>query len=167
MILKRTNFLSLNKCDKTGYIYVSESWTDDRKVAVLPFMSGGKYLVRFEKIPCWDLNSLQLCSLTGSAEKGIDFKRAAVAEIQEETGYLVTAQDLIELGTARPSKFISSVYHLYGVCLDGKEHGEENPDDDLEAQAHWSWASANKLIESEDPLLALMFLRLVNVTRKG
>lgn len=145
-----------------GYVYSHESRCQGRIVALLPYRDADdvrEYLVKSEMTPCWGFAQV-LSSITGGYEGG-DIEDDAVREMLEETGYTITRDELIPLGTSYASKSADTVYTLFSVDLTGREPGEAIGDGSrVEAESAALWMNTAELADVQDPQVALMWLRL-------
>ena len=145
-----------------GYVYSHETRCGGRIVAVLPCRDapgGREYLVKSEVTPCWGFDQV-LSAITGGYEGG-DIEDDAVREMLEETGYVITRDELIPLGESFASKSADTVYSLFSVDLTGREAGEAAGDGTrLEAESAAVWVDAVTLATLRDPQLAVMYMRL-------
>lgn len=82
-----------------------------------------EYLVRVEHCPC-HTETLDRTSLTGGIESGSTPLETAVKELKEESGYVVDAEDMIDLGWMFPTKQSSDKVYLFAVDLHDKPCGE-------------------------------------------
>jgi 8-oxo-dGTP pyrophosphatase MutT (NUDIX family) len=149
-----------------GFVYSRETRCDGRIVAVLPYRYDSAYpsvLLHSENNPAWGWGP-NLASFTGGQE-GDDAAENAAREVREESGYQVRAEQLIALGTCRGVKSVDTVYSLFAVNLDGVELGELDPDSLLEASEHPEWVTWGEAMESPDPLVSVMMLRLQRFAR--
>jgi len=144
-----------------GYVYSHEKISDGKVVAMLPYRKSSddyEFLLRSEVTPCWGMQHF-VSSTTGKVDKGETPIQTAVRELKEEAGYSVKEKDMIPLGTSFSSKSSDTVNYLFSVDLADKKKGEVTTDGtELEAKAHNFWTDQ---IESEDPLVAVMFCRLI------
>jgi 8-oxo-dGTP pyrophosphatase MutT (NUDIX family) len=150
-----------------GYVFSHETRCQGRIVAVLPYRdvhdgAGGfdrEYLVKSEMTPCWGFDQV-LSAITGGYEGG-DIEDDAVREMLEETGYVVTRDELVPLGVSFASKSSDTVYSLFTVDLTGREAGEAIGDGSrLESESAAVWLSVAELVPLMDPQVAVMYLRL-------
>lgn len=145
-----------------GYVFSHETRCQGRIVAVLPYRetpAGRVYMVRQETTPCWSMEQ-QLSAVTGGYEGG-DIEDDAVREVAEETGYLITRAELLDLGESYGSKSSDTVYRLFAVDLTGKTPGAAASDGSrLEAEGSTAWLLDNALAHVKDPQVALMYVRL-------
>lgn len=145
-----------------GYVFSHETRCQGRIVAVLPYRetpTGRVYMVRQETTPCWSMEQ-QLSAVTGGYEGG-DIADDAVREVAEETGYVITCDDLIDLGESYASKSSDTVYSLFAVDLTGRTPGAAAGDGSrLEAEGSTAWLLDNALAHVKDPQVALMYVRL-------
>lgn len=145
------------------YTYMHQKKCDGKAVAVLGYSESPlSPLGRFERVPCHN-DGVSLCALTGMVDGGEDFKTAAAREFEEESGVKVDEKELEDLGEIRPSKASDTVVHLYAVKIpkrDGKLTGKGDGTKG-EQGAFCSFVSVNDSINSKDPLLATMVVRLL------
>lgn len=161
-------WLSVNKKtmdNGSEYIYSNSPWCKSNGIAILPFRKAKdgypEFLGRFEICPAHS-DEIELCSITGGMDKeGESPALTAVRELIEEGGYKVPLENVISLGTVRPSKSSDSTNHLFAVNLDnGAEEVEAVGDGTLgEEGAYCSWISLEELVDAKDPLLHSIFLR--------
>jgi 8-oxo-dGTP pyrophosphatase MutT (NUDIX family) len=152
-----------------GYVYSHETRCRGRIVAVLPYRAVAlagrpvrEYLVKSEMTPCWGFDQV-LSAITGGYEGG-GIEDDAVREMLEETGYAITRDELIPLGTSFASKSADTVYSLFSVDLTGREAGEAIGDGArLEAESAAVWVDAVTLATLSDPQLAVMCMRIPGV----
>lgn len=156
------------------YVYAHSEWCNSEGVAVLPYRTFinnedwgyvvKEFLGRFEICPAHS-DMVELCSITGGMDKeGESPAFTAMRELIEEAGYKVPVEELIYLGTAKPSKASDTTVHLFGVNLDSVnvEEVEAVGDGTLgEEGAYCSWIKRSELVKAKDPLLHTMFMRLL------
>lgn len=90
-------------------------------VAVLPVSEGKVGLIRVFRHPLgrWSWEAIK-----GHVEQGEDVRVAAVRELQEESGLLVAAKDLIDFGAVSPEAgVIKARTRLFAAVLTGKTVG--------------------------------------------
>jgi hypothetical protein len=144
-----------------GYDFVHEIRCNGEIISILPFrMNAGKkeYLIRHEVTPCWGMEPV-VASITGGCD-GDGPLEDARRELEEEAGYSVDKDEIIELGVCRGTKSSDTVYHIFTVDLTGKEKSNSNGDgSELEAKAWCEWVSefADDL---QDPMLAVALVRM-------
>lgn len=153
------------------YIFASAPWSGSEGVAILPYREieteGGfshkEFLGRFEICPAHS-DDVELCSITGGMDKeGESPAFTARRELIEEAGYEAPVELFKYLGTVRPSKASDNTMHLFAVNLDNKSVKEvvATGDGTLgEEGAYCDWVTTSKLLDSKDPLLHTMVLRL-------
>ncbi|WP_436838752.1 hypothetical protein [Nonomuraea cavernae] len=79
----------------------------------------------------------------------------------EETGYTITADELIPLGESYASKSSDTVYTLYSVNLTGRTAGEAIGDGiRIEAESRAVWMYPGALADLRDPQIVVMYVRL-------
>ncbi len=166
-VLHQNEWLSLHVIREpdrgvNGYVYSHETRCNGRIVALLPYrftVDGMQYLLKSEMTPPWSLDQV-LSSITGGYEGGL-IEDDAVREMLEETGYAITARDLIPLGTSYASKSTDTVYSLFSVDLGGRTAGEATGDgSQVEAESRAVWCNVADLVNVQDPQVAVMLLRL-------
>ena len=145
-----------------GYTYAREEKSNGLKVAILPYRRVERtyeFLLRKELTPCWDLEKQFVASITGSVETG-NIKKHAVQEIEEEGGYTVKEEDLIELGVVFGSKAMDTVYHIFSVDLTDLEQKESKGDGSrLEKEATMFWDQS--ISKASDPMVYVAHHRLM------
>lgn len=104
-LLFSTPFIDLLQRD--DYIFIREVRAEGILIAILPFRLQGegypRYLARWEICPAHSPYP-ELCAITGGLEVGETIENCACNELYEESGYKITVEELINLGTVRPSK---------------------------------------------------------------
>lgn len=156
------------------YVYSSAEWCGSQGVAVLPYRTSTiaeagefhwertEYLGRIEICPAHS-DDIELCSITGGMDKeGESPVFTAVRELIEEGGYEVPVENMIFLGTVRPSKASDNTMHLFAVDIDksAKEVVATTDGTLGEEGMYCDWISLNTLMRAKDPLLHTMYLRL-------
>lgn len=155
---------------KTGrYVYGHEP--RGSLVAILPWRNRGvtyaslEYLVHMECTPSWqawigDPKPIYANSITGAIDDGESPREAAVRELHEEGGILVSVDDLMELGNSYAAKVTDSYYHLFAVNADDGEVTEIDPDGGLEESEYPKWVGVYEVGLSLDPIVAQLVWRL-------
>lgn len=160
--LYKNEWLSLKETDD-GYVYSHEEKCNGQIVAILVFLENEieeieQILGRFEIVPCHN-DGCTLVSITGGVENG-EIKKTAILELEEEAGILAKEDDLISLGTVRPSKSTDSIVYLFGVNGDNKISVTPRGDgSEGEKHAYCKWITPVMVAKSKDPLLSTMLLR--------
>ena len=145
-----------------GYPYLHEKRCQGKIVSILPFRLNTEkqkmeFLLRREITPCWGLEH-NTSSITGGFEE--DLEDTVVMEMKEETGFDITKDEIIDLGTIQGTKSTDTVYYLYSVNLTGKVKGLALTDgSELEKNAYCCWK--NSVDESVDPLSYVAYHRLM------
>jgi len=145
-----------------GYVYSHETSCAGQKVAVMPFLrrvGGNQYLVRREITPCWGMDH-NLSSLTGGVDKGDTVRHTAIKEVKEESGYTVTDEELIPLGTAFGTKSTDTIYYLFGVDVTNKEQGIAAGDGSPLDNDGTVQFELNPHLVSNDPHVTVLWARL-------
>ena len=143
-----------------GYVYSHETRCQGRIVAVLPFKNDRLFLLKFEVTPCWGMEPV-VSAVTGGYE-GEDIADDAVREVLEETGYTITKDELIPLGTCFGTKSTDTVYYLYAVDVTDKEQGVAMGDGSrIESESKTVWADSGDIAKCNDPIVSTMYVRLV------
>ncbi len=160
----------IEKTIKNGgkYLYSKADWCNSQGVAILPFAFKDeqlKLLGRFEVCPAHS-DELELCSITGGMDKeGENALVTAWRELIEEGGYKVKQEDIIYLGSVRPSKASDMTTHLFSVPMNDESRFEvvEATGDGTagEEGAYCDWITEEQLILSKDPLLHAMYVRMM------
>jgi len=135
-----------------------------RMVAVLGFRRGGRELLgRYEVCPPHS-DEPELCALTGGIEPGEAPEDAAVRELREESGIEVMRDELIGLGTIRPSKSTDSWGYLFGCDLTGEpdrpRYTGEGDGTKGERGSWCEWIDQESAVNAKDPVLVTMLARL-------
>jgi len=153
-----------------GYVYSHEKRCHGHIVAVLPYRmdSDGnleEVMVRQEVTPCWGMKPV-MSSITGGVEKDADGELdplgTAALELREEGGLSVDLSELKSLGICRGTKSTDTVYHLYAAdAADALEVEATGDGSRLESLVKCIWVKPERLKDAMDPLLAMLFVRLV------
>lgn len=152
--------------DGSKYVYSTSVWCGSEGVSILPYrkVAGGfEFLGRFEVCPAHS-DKTELCSITGGMDKeGESPVFTAMRELIEEGGYKVPIENIVLLGTVRPSKSSDSTTHLFAVNVDaGHEVVTATGDGTLgEEGAYCAWVSLQDVIAAKDPLLHANAIRLI------
>jgi hypothetical protein len=152
-ILARTEWLSIRK--KNGWEYVTEEKATEG-VSVLLYNSVEKtILIRNELIPPHS-DIAKRTSLTGMVEADEGRRKAAIREVEEESGYYITENDLLPLNCIFPYKASSYRIWLYGCNTIGKNNRKHYKD----AEGSVSWLSVLEALQVSDPLISTSIVRL-------
>ena len=169
--LAKTKWVALNRItypemNIQGYDYLHEVRTNGQGLLVLPYrIVNGKreFLLRIELCPAWNTEQHFVCGLTGGVENN-DPLQSAVTEVEEETGYVVDASEMIALGTCFGNKNTDTTYHLYSVDLTDKVAGEAvgdgNPEEEI-ATSIWK----TNFDDCVDSLVHIAFYKLVRMNK--
>ncbi|MGG1263748.1 NUDIX hydrolase [Brevibacillus laterosporus] len=153
------------------WVYGRHGWCNGAGVAILPFKkvlvnpgwnhSELRYLGRIELCPAHS-EVPDLSAVAGGMDKdGETPIQVAVRELHEETGYKASEDDMIYLGTCRPSKGTDTTMYLYAVDVTNAEEGEPVGDGSMiETMASTKWIERVEALYSKDPLLVTMVSRL-------
>jgi len=163
-VLFKNKWVSVIK--KDFYIFARHDWCNSLGVALLPYRKKAtgeyEYLGRFEIFHAHG-EEVELCAITGGYDKaGESFADCAARELKEEGGYLVSSDQLVELGTSKPSKASDSTLHLFAVELN-EQTPYETPTGDgtiAEEGSYAKWLTKKELLASNDPNLLAMLIRL-------
>ena len=171
--LFRTKWLSLKriKTSEYEYIYSHETRCNGKIIAILPYQitpQGIQFLVRNEITPAWGKKLKIRCAITGgvkylkSQSAYTQAELTAIDELKEETGYTINKEELINLSTSCGTKSTDTIYYLYSVNLSNKLPGEITTNDPLEKLATNQWITENIIKYILDPLVSLMYIRLLS-----
>ena len=162
-----------------GYTYAHEVRCQGTIVAVLVFRTDDEnapILGRYERNPAhrdmeapdFDYEALpfELASITGGLEPDQCPVETAVMEVQEEGGYLVDKEKMIDLGIVRPSKGMDTTMYLFAVDVTGMQQGDITGDgSEGEQGAYAEWISVGEAVSCKDPMMATMIARHFGVPR--
>lgn len=161
------------------WVYSSAPWSGSVGVAVLPYkvvpvfdleMNHVSYdmafLGRFDVIPCHS-DEIELNSITGGYDNSDKYSLAecALNELAEEGGFKAEERHLIYLGSIRPNKSSDYITHLFAIDveLEDVEKCEAISDGSLGEQGAYSdWVYEEDIVDSKDPILHALMLRLVH-----
>jgi 8-oxo-dGTP pyrophosphatase MutT (NUDIX family) len=153
-----------------GYTYSHETRCSGHIVSVLPYRTDSEgnltnVMVRREVTPCWEMKPV-MSSITGGVEKDADGEldplATAALELKEEAGLDIDQSEIKSLGTCYGVKSSDTVYHLYATdAADAPEGKAEGDGSHLEKLAWCEWVKPAALKDAMDPLLTMLFVRLV------
>jgi 8-oxo-dGTP pyrophosphatase MutT (NUDIX family) len=158
-VLFQSDWLAI-KTTPGGYEYMSQMKSDEG-VAVLAFRRNPlQFVGRYEEIPP-HRDGIALCSLTGMVDAGEHPTQTAVRELFEEAGIQVGYDEMMGLGSVRPSKASDYVIHIFAVDIGDRDIGR-GPGDGTQSEkdAYCQWIDYDEAIESKDPTLATSVARL-------
>lgn len=153
------------------YLYTTAEWCNSAGVAILPFRrklqndwgyTVFEFLGRYELCPAHS-DELELGAIMGGMDKeGEEAKVTAWRELMEEGGYKVPLENIIDLGTSRPSKASDNIMYLFGVDLDKESEEVEATGDGtlIEEGGYSQWITTGELANAKEPLLQTMYVRL-------
>jgi len=152
-LLFENEYLAL--IERDGYFFVREVRCNGVIVGMIPFrMFNGQvqYLARLEITPPHN-DQPELCCITGGLEPEQTLESCAVTELYEESGYRIEKEELLFLGTVRPSKSSDTTVYLFSVDL--TRQIQDLPKGDgtrWEQDASVRWLSREEAIQIKDPL---------------
>lgn len=153
-----------------GYTYLHEIRCNGKIISILPYRivnENFEFLFRVEKTPCWNLTAQIISTITGGVDKGHNPLFTARKELEEETGYVVTENDIIFLGCTYGTKSCDTRYYLYSVDLTDKiQEKEYSVETELDKLSYCKWGNTDNLIRCEDPFSAACYVRLMNILFK-
>lgn len=160
--------MSLPEEGVNGYSYLHEIRCHGKIISILPFRNlvKGKFefYIRKEVTPCWGMQE-SLSSVTGGVEKD-DIVSTTIHELEEETGYLCKADEIIKLGTCRGTKSVDTMYYLSAFDVTNSKQVEAKGDgSELEAKASMIWMNEEDLHKVVDPLVGILYLRWKHVMK--
>lgn len=168
--LYKTKWVEVMKrvSDEDGtYIYIQEPWLiNGSAVSVLPYKinNGQKsFLLR-----CEQADTLFTGTVKGGCDKeGEDPLDCAVRELYEEAGYTAEPENMISLGTARPSKLNTTIMHVFAVDVTHLPFKAPEGDGTLnEANAYCKWVDLDEATQSMDPMIHVSILRLMGTLNR-
>ena len=153
-----------------GYTFSHETRCSGHIVTILPYKTDSdgnltEIMVRREVTPCWEMKPV-MSSITGGVEKDddgeLDPLGTAALELREEAGLNVDQSKIESLGTCYGVKSSDTVYHLYATdASNAPKQKAEGDGSRLEKLAWCEWAKPKDLKDAMDPLLAMLFIKLV------
>ncbi|MEX3625108.1 NUDIX domain-containing protein [Viridibacillus arvi] len=180
--LFNSKWLTVNEktLDNGGkYLYSSAEWCNSEGVSILPYKhvpvrSWGNekkpiFLGRCELCPAHS-DEIELGAIMGGMDKeGEAPVVTAWRELMEEGGIKVPIENIVYLGTSRPSKSSDNIMYLFAVDLDkGYEEVEATGDGTLvEEGGYGKWIGMDEMVFAKEPLLQTMWLRLQQTGGKG
>ena len=156
--LLENKWLSLKQVG--NYIFSHETRSNGKILALLVFDSSrpGMYFGRYENTPC-HFDGIQLASITGGVEKD-EIIKTAILELKEEAGFVGKEEDLISLGTVRPTKSTDTVVYLFAFDANGKQAVKAEGDgSEGEVGAYCSWVTEQACVQCKDPLMVTLVSR--------
>lgn len=165
--LFHNEWVSIFRGGQYGYVWSHETRCNGRIVAVLPFRCNKNwttdYLLNLENPPCWrGYPDRTLCTVTGGVEND-DPRATAIHEMEEECGYVITDEALIDLGESFGTKSTDTIYSLFAVDVTGMVPGEAKGDGSPGEEGLISqWLSETGLYATQimDPQVYVMKVRL-------
>lgn len=165
--LYRNRWISLRQTED-GYTFSNETRCNGVTAAILIVDSRsypGEVLGRYEVCPA-HFDGMALASFTGGVETGNPFA-TAIHEIKEEAGYEAEINDLVYLGTCRPSKSADTVTHLFAWDARGQLPGPIEGDGSAgEVGAYTGWVTQEEAFKCKDPLMSVLLGRYL-LSQKG
>lgn len=165
----KSKFVSVKEktLDNGGkYLYMTSDWCNSKGVAILPYRRNNhdelEFLGRHELCPAHS-DEIELGAIMGGMDKIEESPMVcAWRELIEEGGYQVPIENIVPLGTSRPSKASDNMIYLFAVDLgEGFEEVEATGDGTLVEEGGYSeWINLTRLVNAKEPLLQTMFLRL-------
>ena len=160
-----------NNTKVKGYVYSHEKRCNGKIVAFLPYreVENGniELLFRFEDTPCWSMDDFPQvipCSFTGGVDTGSTVYETIIKELEEESGYEMSAVDAISLGTCRGTKSTDTMFHLFTFNLTQREPTKpltvESPH---EGMSYCNWVKLEDLDDEwhfQDPLVSVLYTKL-------
>lgn len=147
-----------------GYDFMHEVRCEGKIISILPYRikeNGRKeFLLRKEVTPSWNPIKESLSTITGGFEKNL--LDTVIMELEEEAGYKVSKEDIIDLGDIRTSKGTDTMYYLYSIDLTKHNKGEAIGDgSQLEEDAWCEWHDS--IHQCEDSLAYVSYYRLLEI----
>lgn len=150
-----------------GYEYLHESRCNGNIIAILPYRivdEDLEFLLRGEITPCWNVRNLIICSITGGVDRNNSIISTVKKELHEESGYLIYQDDdLISLNTCFGTKSSDTLYHLFSINLTDYDGSidELTYENELEKSSYVKWVKTEDLINCNDPIVHIMYTRLI------
>lgn len=134
------------------------------RVAVLPFRileQRTEFLFRLEPIVSRQYR-VEMCSLTGTLEKGETPEKGALRELYEESGFWIGPERLLPLGYIHETKASESPLRLYAADVTGLEAGVAPGDGTkIEKASSTEWVSDENLPQVQKNILDGVLLALI------
>ena len=112
--------------------------------------------------------TIRNCAFTGSLDNPeLDIVGHVIEEVEEESGYKVTNEDISYFGTYEVGTQTNELVHLYLVYVDEGYAGEKNPDGTHEAEAETVWMPAMEATLCRDWKAVLMAKFIENLPLKS
>ena len=131
-----------------GYFFAERLGTDSIAFICVDKEFPEKVLLNNEYKPPND--EFILGAFGGSLDKEKTPKAIAVEEVKQEAGYVVTEDDITDLGKVLVSTQMNQYCHLFVVKVDGDEEPEREPENPCEALAETEWIDKSKVSELKD-----------------
>lgn len=140
-----------------GYTY----YEYDDTVGILPYRrnSSKPFLIRKEPVPSWGGGLFTWAVYGGTADKD-SIVGAAVAEVEEEAGFVIQPSQLIDVGKIYRGKNSTGITYLF--LVDVTEVQQQDPEGDGSEEEDSSlvqWVDENYIQYSECPILHSLLLK--------
>jgi hypothetical protein len=153
--------------------------SSEDSVVILPFrLKAGEeseqeaeFLVRRDWVPCWGIYEDDLkqpyflmTSISDKIPKGMTPTNAAIKILQDQSGFQVNGQQVIELGSVFVEKSYSGMCYVLSVDLTSAERGEPSQENKLKNKGEAFWTDEKQMIAiGADPLLHVTFSKLLQL----
>ena len=167
LVLYKTKYVELRKIVTIQpkikeYIYLHESRSAGKVVAIVPYRRVNntfKFLVRYERTPCWE-PGLTPCAFTGGIDEGEEPSYTACRELKEESGIEINERELIYLGTCFGTKSSDTTYYLFSALLNSDNiHRDYHIESTAQIKSGAGWLSLSEAIGYGDPIMHTILMR--------
>ena len=166
-LLFRNQYLAV--IEREGYTFATDIRCNGEIISIVPFRvieNNLEYLARLEICPAHGLD-FERCSITGGVDPGTFVEEAALQELWEEAGYKANVEELISLGSTRPSKSMDTVAYLFGVDVTSKLQVAPLSDGSVfEANSTVNWVNHAQGVQLSDPLFVTAITRLKTILKE-
>lgn len=155
--LFQTDWLELRELPDLGYVYSHEVRCRGKLVSILPYKITGRgleILIRQEFIPPhFDDKELEPTTITGGLMKEKSIDQTIIEELREESGYIISQDQLVYLSMGFPSKSSDTEVYFYTCDLTNVDQTEEantGEGGELEKLAHNEWVLYKDFLNRSD-----------------
>ena len=98
----------------------------------------------------------------GSIDKDKTPEQITIDEVKEEAGFVVTEEDVKNVGKVFVSTQMNQFCYLYLVYVDKKDQQEREPENAIEAMAQTEWVSWPDLLTQDEWKAMTIFVRAID-----
>lgn len=156
----------LEVIERDGWYHFARNTTSGGGVYVLVWRQNvaKPVLGRYEVCPAHGDIEPTLTSLTGGVNIQHDPMDVAVQEVFEEAGYIVSRNQMIDLGKVQLTKFTDAIGHLYAVDVTGLERVDA-PGDGTQGEvgSYCHWITIEDALFCKCPVFGCLIYRAIKI----